>query len=197
MNVREELEARLDLGGALVNDVEVDADSVKVVMINEVVPPDPSDDFYSGPESEYAKSAAALFQRAGAAFPSPHDALASGIYLTNAIKWPKEETAVPKELVERSIPVLEAELALFPHVEVVMLMGDVAKKCFNAICKKQGGRNAVPSGSTYKLRSSEITYDGKRVMPSYIMTGGNIQIEKSKVQMITEDIAEMIGLIGA
>ena len=50
MNVREELEARLDLGGALVNDVEADAGSVKVVMINEVVPPDPSDDFYSGPE---------------------------------------------------------------------------------------------------------------------------------------------------
>ena len=166
-------------------------------MINEVVPPDPSDDFYSGPESEYAQSAGVLFERADAAFSSPADALAAGIYLTNAIKWPKEETAVPKELVERSIPVLETELALFPRVEVVMLMGDVAKKCFNAICKKRGGRNAVPSGSTYKLRSSEITYDGKRVMPSYIMTGGNIQIEKSKVQMITEDIAEMIGLIGA
>ena len=197
MNVREELEARLDLDGALVNDVEVNAGSVKVVMINEVVPPDPSDDFYSGPESEYAQSAGVLFERAGTAFSSPADALAAGIYLTNAIKWPKEETTVPKELVERSIPVLEAELSLFPRVEVVMLMGDVAKKCFNAICKKQGGRNAVPSGSTYKLRSSEITYDGKRVMPSYIMIGGNIQIEKSKVQMITEDIAEAIRLIGA
>ena len=49
----------------------------------------------------------------------------------------------------------------------------------------------------FKLRSSEIVYDDKRVMPSYIMTGGNIQIEKSKVQMITEDIAEMIRIIGA
>ena len=38
---------------------------------------------------------------------------------------------------------------------------------------------------------------GKRVMPSYIMTGGNIQLEQSKVQMTTEDIAEMVGLIGA
>ncbi len=38
---------------------------------------------------------------------------------------------------------------------------------------------------------------GKRVMPSYIMAGGGIQIEKSKVQMITEDIAEMIRFIGA
>ena len=197
MNVREELEARLDLGGALVNDVEADAGSVKVVMINEVVPPDPSDDFYSGPESEYAQSAGVLFERAGTAFSSPADALAAGIYLTNAIKWPKEETAVPKELVERSIPVLEAELALFSHVEVVMLMGDVARKCFNAICKKRGGRNAVPSGSTYKLRSSEITYDGKRVMPSYIMTGGNILIEKSKVEMIAEDVAKMAKVIRA
>ena len=74
MNVREELEARLDLGGALVNDVEVDGGSVKVVMINEVVPPDPSDDFYSGPESEYAQSAGVLFERAGTAFSSPADA---------------------------------------------------------------------------------------------------------------------------
>lgn len=76
-----------------------------------------------------------------------------------------------------------------------MLMGDIAKKCFNAICKKQFGRNAVPSGSTYKLRSSEIIHNGKRVMPSYIMTGGNILIEKSKVEMVTEDIAEMLRLI--
>lgn len=34
-------------------------------------------------------------------------------------------------------------------------------------------------------------------MPYHLMTGGNIQIEKSKVQMITEDIAEMVGFIGA
>ena len=123
--------------------------------------------------------------------------LAGALYLTNAIKWPKKETTVPKGLLEKSLLVLEAELALFPNVEVVMLMGDVAKKCFNAICKKQGGRNAVPSGSTYRLRSSEIVYDGKRIMPSYIMTGGNILIEKSKVEMIAEDVAKMAKVIRA
>ncbi len=197
MNVREELAGHIDLAGALVSDVEVDGGSVRVVMINEVVPSDPSEDFYSRPESEYAQSARALFERAGAAFSSPEEALASGIYLTNAIKWPKSETTVPKGLIEKSVPILEAELALFPNVEVVMLMGDIAKRCFNAICKRQSGRNAVPSGSTYKLRSSEIIYDDKRVMPSYIMTGGNIQIEKSKVEMITEDIAKMAEIIGA
>lgn len=49
--------------------------------------------------------------------------------------------------------------------------------------------------SAYKLRSGEIYYEGIRVMPSYIMTGGNILIEKSKVTMTTEDIAAMLEII--
>ena len=54
-----------------------------------------------------------------------------------------------------------------------------------------------PLGYIYRTSSCLLCAMGKRVMPSYIMTGGNIQIEKSKVQMITEDIAEMIRIIGA
>lgn len=54
---------------------------------------------------------------------------------------------------------------------------------------------AIPAVSTYKLRNSEIYYEGIRVMPSYIMTGGNILIEKSKVTMATEDIAAMLEMI--
>ncbi len=76
-----------------------------------------------------------------------------------------------------------------------MLMGDVAKKAFNMIAKKSAKKNVVPAVSTYKLRNSEIYYKGVRVMPSYIMTGGNILIEKSKVTMATEDIAIMLEII--
>ena len=47
-------------------------------------------------------------------------------------------------------------------------MGDVAKKAFNMITKKESKKNAVPAVSTYKLRSSEIYYNGIRIMPSYI-----------------------------
>lgn len=74
-------------------------------------------------------------------------------------------------------------------------MGDVSKKALNMIAKKQQGKNIIPSVSTYKLRNTEIYYKGIRLMPSYIMTGGNILIEKSKVTMITEDIATMLELI--
>ncbi len=63
------------------------------------------------------------------------------------------------------------------------------------ITKKATKKNAIPAVSTYKLRSSEIYYKGIRVMPSYIMTGGNILIEKSKVTMATEDIAAMLKII--
>ncbi|WP_330371960.1 hypothetical protein [Lacrimispora aerotolerans] len=49
--------------------------------------------------------------------------------------------------------------------------------------------------ATYKIRSSEFYYGSIRVMPSYIMTGGNLLIEKSKMQMTTEDIATMLDII--
>ena len=118
-----------------------------------------------------------------------------GIYITNAVKTPKTEYAIDKSSIENSLPYLEAELSLFPNVKVIMLMGDVTKKAFNMVTKKATKKNAVPAVSTYKLRNSKIYYKGIRIMPSYIMTGGNILIEKSKVTMATEDIAAMLKII--
>lgn len=74
-------------------------------------------------------------------------------------------------------------------------MGDVAKKAFNMIGKKAIKKNVIPSVSTYKLRNTEISYNGVRILPSYIMTGQNILIEKSKFEMASEDISMMYRLI--
>lgn len=165
-------------------------------MINEVVPFDPLQDFYGIPGADYLKTTIPLFQGgAGAAVTSIQDILQMGIYITNAVKTPKTKYAIDKSSIENSLPYLEAELSLFPDIKVIMLMGDVAKKAFNMITKKATKRNAVPAVSTYKLRNSEIYYEGIRVMPSYIMTGGNIVIEKSKVTMAAEDIAAMLEII--
>lgn len=91
---------------------------------------------------------------------------------------------------------LEKELAVFPNIEVYMLMGDVAIKAFNYISKKLTGKNTVPSGSTYKLRKEKFFFNGKRVFPSYVQTGQNYLIEKSKRVMIAEDLAEAVRIIG-
>lgn len=196
MNIKAALETKLSSkSGICLNNIEIDPLTIKAVMINEVVPSDPSQDFYGAPDAGYLKTTLPLLQGAGAEVTSIQDVLQMGIYITNAVKTPKTASAIEKSSIENSLPYLKAELSLFPNVKVIMLMGDVAKKAFNMITKKASKKNAVPAVSTYKLRNSEIYYEGIRVMPSYIMTGGNILIEKSKVTMATEDIATMLEII--
>lgn len=196
MNIKKELETKVGIASDIyLNDIDIDPFTIKAIMINEVVPSDPVQDFYGAPDADYLKTTIPLLQGAGTAVSSIQDILQLGIYITNAVKAPKTEYVIDKSSIENSLPYLEAELSLFPNIKVIMLMGDVAKKAFNMITKKATKKNAIPAVSTYKLRSSEIYYKGIRVMPSYIMTGGNILIEKSKVTMATEDIAAMLKII--
>ena len=196
MNIKRELETKVGIAnGIYLNNIDIPPLTIKAIMINEVVPSDPLQDFYGLPDADYLKTTIPLLQGAGTAVTSIQDILQMGIYITNAVKTPKTECAIDKSSIESSLPYLEAELSLFPNTKVIMLMGDVAKKAFNMITKKSTKKNAVPAVSTYKLRNSEIYYMGIRIMPSYIMTGGNILIEKSKVAMSTEDIATMLEII--
>lgn len=196
MNIRKEIEAKVGKNGSIyLNNIEVDPLMIKAMMINEVVPSDASQDFYGAPDADYLKTTIPLFQGAGAEVQSIQDILQMGIYITNAVKTPKTAYVIEKNSIENSLPYLESELSLFPNLKVIMLMGDVAKKAFNIITKKTTKKNVIPAISTYKLRTTEIYYKGIRVMPSYIMTGGNILIEKSKATMATEDIAAMLEII--
>lgn len=196
MNIRKELETKVGIAnGIYLNNIDIDLLTIKAIMINEVVPSDPLQDFYGTPDADYLKTTISLLQGAGTEVASIQDILQKGIYITNAVKTPKTDYTIDKSSIENSLPYLEAELSLFPNIKVIMLMGDVAKKAFNMIAKKSTKKNVIPAVSTYKLRNSEIYYKGIRVMPSYIMTGGNILIEKSKATMATEDIATMLEII--
>lgn len=196
MNIRKSLQT-IDASGSnfYFNDVDVVPENIKAVLINEVVPQDPDNDFYGKQEGEYLSAAISLFHNAGIAVKTAKELLDLGIYITNAVKKPKSHTSVERSMIEESLPFLEKDLSLFPNVQVVMLMGDVAKKAMNMIAKRTMKKNAIPAVSTYKLRHSEIYYKNIRLMPSYIMTGTNILIEKSKFQMASEDISNMIYMI--
>ncbi len=196
MNIKSELQQLCgDTQNLWLNDVNIEPETIQTIMINEVVPSCPEEDFYGKQDSAYMSTTIPMFRKAGIEIGSVQDILNNGIYITNAVKTPKSEYAVSKESIEDSLPYLEKELALFPNVKVIMLMGDVAKKAFNMICKKATKKNAVPSISTYKLRNTEIFYNGIRIMSSYIMTGQNILIEKSKFEMASKDIETMYRLI--
>lgn len=196
MNIKKELEKTVGIMEHMqLNDLDINPLKIAAIMINEVVPIDPAQDFYGQSEAEYLKTTIPLFQKAGLQVNDIHEILNMGIYITNAVKTPKSNYTIEKHSIENSLPYLEKELALFPNIKVIMLMGDVAKKAFNMIAKKATKKNAVPAVSTYKLRNSEIYYGTIRIMPSYIMTGGNILIEKSKFEMASQDIAAMVRIL--
>ncbi|MBR3873741.1 MAG: uracil-DNA glycosylase [Clostridia bacterium] len=196
MNIKDVLESRFGHKEHIhLNDVEIDCGSIRAIMINEVVPENPTQDFYGSSGEQYLSTTIPLFQKAGLPVETVQDILNMGVYLTNAVKTPKTGYAIEKERFDESLPYLEEELSLFPNLQVIMLMGDVAKKMFNQIARKTVKRNPIPSGATYKLRSTAFYYNNIRVIPSYIMTGGNILIEKSKVAMAAEDIATMAKII--
>ena len=196
MNIKKELES---LSGKIdrmqFSNVDIQPEKIRAVMINEVVPADSEQDFYGGGRTAYLETTIPLFQKAGACADTINDLIDLGVYITNAVKVPKSEYAISWDQIEKSLPFLEKELSLFPDLRVIMLMGDVAKKAFNLISKKTSGKNAIPAISTYKTRNSEFYYKCIRIMPSYIMTGQNILIEKSKFQMAAEDIANMLEII--
>ncbi|MDF2869216.1 MAG: hypothetical protein K0R05_791 [Anaerocolumna sp.] len=177
-------------------DVQIDKDKIECIMINEVPPKNPDDGFYgNSADPDYMRTTRELFQAAGVHVNSISDILDLGIYITTAVKIPKQQYTVPRELISQHLPLLEKEIELFPNIKVIMLMGDVAKTAFNEIAKKRTSKRVIPSGSTYKIRGLQYYYGQVRVFPSYIMTGGNILIEKSKRNMISEDIKEMMKIL--
>lgn len=179
----------------LVPAVEINPGKVKIVMISEAPPEDPHDYFYASGEPFYLRTTLQAFNEAGIPVNSVQDILDLGFYLTTAVKCSKMQCGVSAQSIKNCSIVLEKELALFPNIKAYMLMGDVAIKAFNYISKRLSGKNIVPAGSTYKIRKEKFFYNGKRIFPSYVQTGQNYLIEKSKRIMIAEDLSEAVKIL--
>jgi uracil-DNA glycosylase len=178
-------------------DCDVEPGGIKVVMINEVVPRNPDNWFYSeAPDPENRRTALGLFEGAGIRVKNMRDILDLGIYVTAALKTPKDGYTADPAALNAQLPLLEAELALFPNLKLVMLMGDVAAKAVNALAKGKTNtrKNVCPMGSAGRRRhwsNEEFYWDGLRLFPSYIMTGKNLLIEPFKRDTIIADIRRM------
>ena len=66
MNVKEELQTLNTMGEEMqFNSVVVEPEKIRAIMINEIVPANPADDFYGGPEAAYLSTTIPLFKKAG------------------------------------------------------------------------------------------------------------------------------------
>jgi uracil-DNA glycosylase len=179
----------------LIPHIEVDPKQVSIVMISEAAPADPGDYYYAEGNPLFEQTTVQAFRDAGAEVGSIQDILRMGVYLTTAVKCGKTGYGIKAETIETCSRLLEAELALFPAVQVYLLMGDVAIKGLNYIAKRQGEGRVIPAGSTYKIRGGAYHYRGAQAFPSYLQAGPSFFIEKSKRKMIAEDIAAALEMV--
>ncbi len=179
-----------------VPDIQVDPGKISLVMISEVAPADPADDYYAPGDPLFQQTTVQAFNDAGADVASIQEILKLGVYLTTAVKCGKTGYGIRAATINECSYLLEKELALFPNLQVLMLMGDVAIKAVNAIARRAGQPRVIPAGSTYKIRGQAYHFRGMRAFPSYLQAGPSFFIEKSKRRMIAEDIAAALQLIG-
>jgi uracil-DNA glycosylase len=180
----------------IIPDIDLNPQQVSIVMISEAAPPDPADYYYAPGDPLFAQTTVQAYQDAGAQVASIQDILAMGVYLTTAVKCGKTGYGIKSGTIQECSHILEAELAMFPQVQVYLLMGDVAIKGLNYIAKRRGEGRVIPAGSTYKIRGGVYHYRQARLLPSYLQAGPAFFIEKSKREMIAEDITAALRLVG-
>ena len=57
MNIKKELESKVGVAnGVYLNNIDIDPRTIRAIMINEVVPSDPLQDFYGSPDADYLKT---------------------------------------------------------------------------------------------------------------------------------------------
>jgi uracil-DNA glycosylase len=161
---------------------------IRILMIAEALPDNPADYFYESRDSLYVANTLLAFNTAGIAVKTIDDIVAKGVYLTVAVKAPRQGLTVPSDVIREHSFALEAELNQFPNLKAILLMGDAAIKSLNFIAQRVTGGKCIPTGSTYKIRGGEFYFKAIRVFPSYLQTGKNFLIEKAKRTMVTEDI---------
>jgi hypothetical protein len=176
----------------MVPNLELDPASIRLMLISETAPTNPSDYYYASGEALFARTTLQAFQEAGLPAGSIQDLLHLGIYLTTAVKCGKYDYAVATSTITHCTTLLEREIALFANLRAFLLMGDVAITAINTIARRQGEPRVIPAGSTYKIRGGEFTFHRQRAFPSYLQAGASFGIEKSKQRMIAEDIAHAL-----
>jgi hypothetical protein len=126
----------------IIPNIDVKPDEISIAMISEAAPANPDDYYYADGDSLFQKTTVQAFNDAGADVSSIQDILDLGVYLTTAVKCGKTGYGIQTATVKECSLILEKELALFPNIKVLMLMGDVAIKAVNHVARRAGEKKS-------------------------------------------------------
>jgi len=170
-------------------------DNIKLILVSEALP-QKIDDYFDGKnEPTFIKNTNMIFNSLGYNYKTYENYLDNGIYLTTAIKCIKKDYLVSSTTIKNCSINLKKELDEFTNKKVIMLMGDFAIKAINYIWKRKYNEKIIPTGSIYKIRNGVYESNGIRFFPSYTQTGDSFGLEKTKVEMIKEDVGKAIEII--
>ena len=98
----------------VVSDVEVDPDSIRIIMISESAPANPGDYYYAKGGPLFQQTTVQAFKDARVNVSSTRDLIDLGVYFTTAVKCGKKGYGIKSDTVRECSIILEKELALFP-----------------------------------------------------------------------------------
>ena len=102
----------------------IDPTKISIIMISEALPENMDDYFYASGHSLYVTNTIAAFNHAGIEVNNIDDIVKKGVYLTTAVKATRQGLVIPAEVIREHSYLLEEELNMFPHIKVILLMGD-------------------------------------------------------------------------
>ena len=131
--------------------INLKPEAISIVMVSESSPENPADYYYAKGNPLFQQTTVQAFNDAGCNVASVKDIVARGVYLTTPVKCGKTAYGVRSETIRECSCLLEKELALFPNVRVLMLMGDVAIKALNFIARRAGQKRVIPGAPPTKF----------------------------------------------
>jgi hypothetical protein len=177
-------------------DLPARRDIVRVIMISAAPPGDAKAAVTEYEDPSLVAETISAFRAAGYDVSSVADVRNLGVYVTTAVKCPKVGFGLKAETIANCSRFLEAELAMFPNVRAILLMGNSAIKAINEIAIRQLGEPVIPSGSAYKVKGHEYHLGEISLFPSYPATGRNLSVEGDRTEVIAVDIRNAIEVAG-
>lgn len=176
-------------------DLPARRDHIRVIMVSAAPPAE--DGHLSATDDPFARAETLeAFRSAGFDVHSHDDIKRLGVYVTTAVKCPKIGFGLKSETVEACSHLLEAELAMFPNLRSILLMGNTAIRALNAVAVRQIGEPVIPAGSAYKVKGHEYQFGQISLFPSYPASGRNLSVEGNQQDVIAVDIRNAIEVAG-
>jgi uracil-DNA glycosylase len=171
-------------------------ENVRVIMISAAPPADPAEAVTDYDDPVVRAETIAAFRAADYDVSTVADVRNLGVYVTTAVKCPKIGFGLRPETIANCSHLLEAELALFPNVKSILLMGNSAIKAINEIATRRFGEPAIPTGSAYKVKGHEYRLGEISLFPSYPASGRNLSVEGDRTEVIAVDIRNALEVAG-